>query len=152
MSDSPCAPFVFALSVISGLVVADGAAAQTCANPDFASVGMTMTGNTCDTTNAMPTQNHGTILTPGGERVFRFGGTYGVDGVLLQADAHKVFVFVCSGCGPNAECVASGESNGASALVAYPNDGQPYYVIVDSPQETCTDYQITPTGPLKQGP
>jgi hypothetical protein len=142
---------VFALSVVSGFAVGDGAVAQTCANPLYATVNQTVNGNTCGTNN-MPTQNHGTILTPGGDSVFLVGGgPYGVWDVQVDAPPHEVFVFVCSGCGPNEECVAVAESGVANGLVSYPRDGKPYYVIVDGPG-TCTDFQLTPLGPLKQDP
>lgn len=152
MNDSPGAPFVFALSIVSGLAISDGVAAQTCANPLYATVDQTVTGNTCGA-NAMPTQNHGTILTPGGDSVFMVGGgPYGVSGVMVSADPHKVFVFLCSGCGANAECTESAESGVNGGYLLYPNDGQQYYVVVDSPDTTCTDFQLSVTGPLKQDP
>ena len=151
MTDSPHVPFVFALSLISGLIAAD-VAAQTCAAPEHASVNVVLTGNTCDGASTMPTQNHGTILTPGAERVLRVSGTYGVTGLVLTGDPQQVYVFVCSGCGPNAECVASGESNGVATLIEYPQGDGPYYVIVDSPTEQCSDYTLGVSGPLKQEP
>jgi hypothetical protein len=96
---------------------------------------------------------HGTILTPGGDSVFLVGGgPYGVSGVQISGGAHDVFVFVCSGCGTNEECVGTGESGVSNGYVEYPRDGRQYYVIVDSPQTTCTDFQLTVKGPLKQGP
>ena len=152
MNDSARTPFVFALSVISGLAVADVAGAQTCANPQYVTVDETVTGNTCGT-NAMPTQNHGTILTPGGDSVFFVGGgPYGVSGVQVLGNPHQVFVFLCSGCGVNAECTESAESGVSNGYLSYPRDGKQYYVIVDSPQTTCTDFQLTVLGPLKQNP
>lgn len=151
MIDTGRSPFVFALSVISGLAVADGAAAQSCANPGYATVDQTVIGNTCGV-NSMPTQNHGTILTSGGDTVlFVGGGPYGVWDLRLDASPHEVFVFVCSGCGPDEECVAAGESGVNNGLVSYPRDGRQYYVIVDSPGY-CADFQLTPLGPLGQGP
>jgi hypothetical protein len=126
MNDSPRTPFAFALSIISGFAVSDGVAAQTCANPQYATVDETVIGNTCGP-NAMPTQMHGTILTPGGDSVFLVGGgPYGVSGVQISGGAHEVFVFVCSGCGTNEECVGTGESGVSNGYVEYPRDGRQY--------------------------
>ncbi|HEX5121990.1 MAG TPA: hypothetical protein VFV97_01995 [Rhodanobacteraceae bacterium] len=153
MNDTARAPFAFALSVVSGIAMADGPAAQTCANPGYAVVNQTVVGNTCGA-NLMPTQNHGTILTSGGDTVlFVGGGPYGVSDLRLDAPAHEVFVFICSGCGPSEECVATGESGVNNGYVHYPfrPDGGHYYVIVDSPGY-CADFQLTVLGPLKQDP
>jgi hypothetical protein len=150
MIDSPRVPLVFALSVVSGVLATD-VSAQTCANPESAFVGMVLGGTTCGT-GTMPTQNHGTILTPGAERVIRVSGTYGVDGLILTASAHAAFVFVCSGCGANAECVSSGESSGpATSYIPYPQDDRDYYVIVDGAYQ-CGDYSLSIVGPLEQEP
>jgi hypothetical protein len=149
MIDSPRVPFVFALSVVSGVLATD-VSAQTCANPESAFAGMTLGGTTCGT-GTMPTQNHGTILTPGAERVIRVSGTYGVNGFVLTGEAHAAFVFVCSGCGANAECVSSGESSRAATYIPYPRDDRDYYVIVDGSNQ-CGDYNLSIVGPLKQEP
>jgi hypothetical protein len=152
MIDSPRVPFVLALSVISGVIATD-VAAQTCATPERASVGTVLQGNTCEGASLMPTQNHGSILTPGPERVLQVGGTYGVTGLVLNSNARGIYVFVCSGCGVNAECVASGESNGESTFIPYPDGDGPYYVVVDTPpMHSCSDYTLGITGPLKQDP
>jgi hypothetical protein len=150
MIDSPRVPFVFVLSVISGVIATD-IAAQTCATPERASVGTSLSGNTCDGASLMPTQNHGSILTPGPERVLQVSGTYGVTGLVLSSDASQIYVFVCSGCGVNADCVASGESNEASTFIPYPNGDGPYYVVVDTPpMHACSDYTLQVVGPLKK--
>jgi hypothetical protein len=151
MIESVRSPFAFALSVVSGIAVADAVGAQTCANPGYVVVNQTVSGNTC--TNNMPTQNHGTILTPGGDAVFfAGGGPYGVSSLRVDAAAQEdVFVFVCSGCGPNEECVAVAENGVNNGYVDYPQDGRQYYVIVDG-LNTCTDFQLSAIGPLKQNP
>ena len=82
------------------------------------------------------------------------GGPYGISSVRVSsADDPGLYVFVCSGCGPNAECVASAAATaGGVAEVTYPDDGGDYYVIVDSQNAGCHDFQLTAFGPLKAEP
>lgn len=151
MIDSRLSSLAVALAATS-LLIATDALAQSCANPQRAFVGSIVTGSTCGT-NALPALNHGTIPTPGDDKVFRVSGTYGVDGVVVTGQPADTFVFVCSGCGPNAECVASaiGDENGL-ASVSYPHDGRDYYVIVDGAEPGCGDFQLQVSGPLKASP
>ncbi len=152
MNDSACSSLSFALSAVSTLFVAQGAAAQSCANPQHGFVGSTISGSTCGS-NALPEQNHGTIFTPGDDVVFTVSGPYGVTGVMLQGDPEQLFVFVCSGCGVNAECVDSAELDATGfAYVNYPNDGRNYYVVVDGPTAGCHDFEMSVIGPLRHDP
>jgi len=125
--------------------------AQTCAKPEHAFVGSIVSGDTCGA-NALPELNHGTILTPGDERVFKVSGTYGVTALILHSSA-DMYVFVCSGCSVDAECVASAESvSDEFAYAPYPQDGGDYYVIVDSKNGGCSDFDLTVSGPLGNDP
>jgi hypothetical protein len=151
MNDSLRPSLAFALGALSSLMIAD-ATAQSCANPQHAFVNSAISGDTCGT-NALPVLNHGTIDTPGGDAVFRVSGTYGVDGVIVHGDPNNTYVFVCSGCGVSAECVASAQADeDGMAWVAYPNDGRDYYVIVDSQSAACHDFTLQPVGPLEADP
>ena len=137
-----------ALVIGASLLLGSGdVVAQTCAKPEYAFVGSTVSGDTCGA-NALPELNHGTILTPGDERVFKVSGTYGVTALLLHSTA-DMYVFVCSGCSVDAECVSSAESAfDEFAFAPYPQDGGDYYVIVDSKNSGCSDFDLTVSGPL----
>jgi hypothetical protein len=125
--------------------------AQTCAKPQHVFANSTISGDTCGA-NALPELNHGTILTPGDERVFKVSGTYGVTALILHSAA-DMYVFVCSGCSVDAECVASAESVfNEFAIAPYPQDGGDYYVIVDSKNAGCSDFDLTVRGPLSNDP
>ena len=132
---------------------ASSGAAQTCAAPQSLFVNSVISGSTCGA-NAFPTMNHGTIRTPGDDLVFRVSPSlYGVDSILLQGIPNEQYVFVCSGCGLNAECVAAGRTDESGTVsVPYPSDDGDYYVIVDGPDPGCGDYSIRASGPLLTTP
>ncbi len=151
MSDSLRPPLALALSALSSLLMAD-ASAQSCAAPQQAFVNSVVSGSTCGT-NAIPELNHGAIETPGDDVVFRVSGTYGVTGVSVHGDPNDTYVFVCSGCGVNAECVASAQADAnGDATVQYPQGDGDYYVIIDGQSQGCHDFSISPIGPLKANP
>jgi hypothetical protein len=153
MNDTAASSLALALAATSALIAPD-ALAQSCANPQHVFANSTISGSTCGT-NALPALNHGTIQTPGDDAVFLpSGGLYGIDWVRVTAgDDTGLVVFVCTGCGPNAECVASGAASGSGfAEVAWPDDDRSYYVIVDSLNAGCHDFQLSVTGPLAADP
>lgn len=139
------------LGAISTMLVSTDVTAQTCANPLHAYANSVVSGTTCGS-NSFPEMNHGTISTPGDDLVFKVSGVYGVDSLILE-NSPDVYVFVCSGCGVNAECVSSAAGvAGGFAIAWYPWDDEDYYVIVDSAYSGCVDYTLSVAGPLSVDP
>jgi hypothetical protein len=152
MIDSAASSLALALAATSSLTAAD-ALAQSCAAPQQVFANSTISGSTCGV-NALPALNHGTVQTPGDDAVFMAsGGPYGITSVRVTDDDPGLVVFVCSGCGPNAECVASAAAGaGGAAEVIYPDGDGPYYVIVDSLDAGCHDFQLSVFAPLATNP
>ena len=152
MNDARRQSLFLALGAAS-LAWASSSGAQTCAAPQPLFANSVISGSTCGA-NAFPTMNHGTIRTPGDDLVFSvFPSLYGVDSILLQGIPNEQYVFVCSGCGLNAECVAAGRTDESGTVsVPDPSDDGDYYVIVDSPDSGCGDYSISANGPLVANP
>lgn len=156
MNEPSVFPLALALTAASTVFIGQDAMAQTCASPQHAFANSTVSGSTCGA-NALPELNHGTVSAPGDDLVFTVSGEYGVSGVTLSSDTTtlpNLFVFVCSGCGVNAECVDGAEVDPDThdATVNYPQDGREYYVIVDGDYPGCKDFSLTPLGPLRQDP